>query len=99
MTFDLDIVHSTTADNGARLIEALRELDAGGPLDLLGSIGNGRRYDDLLPHTVKMDIGEGLTIAVLDLDTLIAVKEEVGSAKDLAALPVLRCTRDEKQRR
>jgi hypothetical protein len=29
-----------------------------GPLDVLGSIGKGRRYQDLLPHAAEMTIGE-----------------------------------------
>jgi predicted nucleotidyltransferase len=60
-----------------------------GPVDLLGTIGNNLGYADLLPHSNEMDIGEGLRILVLDLETIIAVKEQLGSAKDLAALPAL----------
>jgi predicted nucleotidyltransferase len=69
-----------------------------GRLDVLGTIGSGRAYEDLLPHTVEMDIGEGLRIKVLDLETLIAVKEEVGGAKDLAVLPILRATLSERKK-
>jgi len=36
---------------------------------------------------------------LFDLETLIAVKEEVGSEKDLAALPILRRTLEESRRR
>ena len=61
-----------------------------GPLDVLGSIGKGRRYQDLLPHAAEMTIGGGIRIRVLDLETQIAVKEETGQEKDLAALPLLR---------
>ena len=60
-----------------------------GPVDLLGTIGNHLGYADLLPHSNEMDIGQGLRIQVLDLETIIAVKEQLGSAKDLAALPAL----------
>src|SRR5271157_5141350 len=63
-----------------------------GPVDLLGTIGKGRSYVDLLPHAVKMDLGKELRVRVLDLETLIAVKEEVGSEKDIGMLPVLRRT-------
>ena len=59
-------------------------------LDVLGHIGRGRMYPDLIGHTVEMEIGGGLKIPVLDLETLIAVKEEVGGEKDLAVLPILR---------
>ena len=70
-----------------------------GPLDLLGTIGRGRAYEDLLAHTVEMDFGGGVRIRVLDLGTVIAVKEEVGGEKDLAVLAVLKRTLREKQDR
>jgi predicted nucleotidyltransferase len=60
-----------------------------GPVDLLGAIGNQLGYADLLAHSNEMDLGEGMRIQVLDLKTIIAVKEQLGSAKDLAALPAL----------
>jgi hypothetical protein len=70
-----------------------------GPLDVLGSIGRSRGYVDLLPHAIETEVGEDLRVRVLDLETLIAVKEEVGGEKDLAMLPVLRRTLEEKRRR
>jgi predicted nucleotidyltransferase len=60
-----------------------------GPFDLLGTIGNHLGYADLLPHSNEMDIGEGIHIQVLDLETIIAIKEQLASEKDLAALPGL----------
>ena len=66
-----------------------------GPVDLLGTIGKGRSYQDLLPNAVETELGKGLRVRVLDLETLIAVKEEVGGEKDLAVLPVLRRTLEE----
>jgi hypothetical protein len=70
-----------------------------GPLDVLGSIGKGRRYQDLLPHASEMTIGEGVLIRVLNLETQIAVKEEIGQEKDLAALPFLRHALEESRRK
>jgi hypothetical protein len=70
-----------------------------GPLDILGSIGKGRRYQDLLPHAAEMTIAEGIRIRVLDLETQIAVKEEIGQEKDLATLPVLRHALEESRRK
>jgi len=70
-----------------------------GPLDILGMIGRGREYDDLLRHTVEMEIGEGVKVAALDLETLILSKEAAGAEKDQAALPLLRRTLEEKKRR
>lgn len=63
-----------------------------GPLDLLATIGRDLAYDDLLSHSTEMDIGEGLRIPVLDLETLIAIKEQLGGEKDVAMLPILRQT-------
>ena len=46
-----------------------------------------------------MDLGGGLSAQVLNLETLIAVKEEVGGEKDRAILPILRRTLEESRRR
>jgi len=69
-----------------------------GPLDVLGEIGRSRGYDELLPHIEDMELSAGLHVRVLNLETLIAVKEEIAGAKDLAVLPVMRRTLEEKQR-
>lgn len=63
-----------------------------GLLDLLGTLSKDRGYDELLPHTVPLTVREGLQVRLLDLATLIAVKEELGRDKDKAALAVLRRT-------
>jgi len=70
-----------------------------GLLDVLGTIGRGLSYEDLLPHTVEMDVGDGIRVRVLDLETIIAIKQELGTEKDLAVLPLLRRTLKEKQGR
>lgn len=62
-----------------------------GPLDVLGTVGDSRAYVDLMPHTVEHALGQ-ISIRVLDLETLIEIKEFVGRDKDLAVLPVLRRT-------
>jgi hypothetical protein len=69
-----------------------------GPLDLLGTIGRELAYQDLLPHSIEMDIGEGIRVRVLDLETLIAIKEELAGEKDRAMLPILRRTLEEKRK-
>jgi hypothetical protein len=66
---------------------------------LLGSIGKAHGYLDLLPHANSTDVGDGTTVRVLDLETLIAVKEEVAGEKDKAVLPILRRTLDESRRK
>jgi hypothetical protein len=70
-----------------------------GPLDLLGTIGSNLAYEDLVPRSLELDVAEGLPIRVLDLETLIAIKEELGGEKDLAVLPTLRRTLEEKRKR
>src|SRR5260370_13974951 len=63
-----------------------------GPIDLLGTIGQGLTFSDLLPLSHEMAIAEGIRIRVLNLETLISIKEQLASKKDLAVLPVLRQT-------
>jgi len=58
-------------------------------MDLLATIGPNLGYQDLLPHSNEMNIGEGIRIRVLDLETIIAVKEQLAAEKDLAVLPIL----------
>jgi len=70
-----------------------------GDLDCLGTIDEGRGYEELMPHTVEMRLSGGAAVRVLSLPALIEAKERAGRAKDLAALPVLRATLDERQRR
>ena len=69
-----------------------------GPLDVLGTIGGGLGYEDLLPHTVEMETGGGVRVRVLNLATIVALKEELAGEKDLAVLPILRRTLEQKQR-
>lgn len=70
----------------------LNLLTSGGPLDLLGRIGQGLGYDDLLSHCFDMEIAERVRVKVLDLETLISIKEQLGHDKDLATLSILRQT-------
>jgi hypothetical protein len=70
-----------------------------GPLDVLGTIGRGLTYADLLPHSVEKDIGDGILVRVLDLETLISLKEDLGTEKDRAMLPLLRQALEEQRRR
>ena len=69
-----------------------------GPLDLLGTIGSGLNYADLISHSAEKDLDEGLRVRVLDLETLIAIKEELGGEKDRAVLPILRRTLEERRK-
>ncbi len=122
-TFDLDIVHRRTPENIARLLAALRTLDARyriqddrvivpncsfleserhqllmtnhGPLDVLGAIGANRSYEDIFELAVELEVGE-LHLKILDLKSLIEIKEEIGHLKDRAVLEILRQTLKER---
>jgi len=59
-----------------------------GPLDPLGSLHDGRGFDELLPHSEVMEDGT-LRIRVIDLPTLIEIKTAAGRAKDKLVLPLL----------
>jgi len=79
-------------------------LTKSGPLgcaghDVLGMIGKSRTWEDLRPHTQTMEIEPGVEARVMDLETLIAVKEELGFPKDTAMLPVLRQTLKQRSER
>jgi predicted nucleotidyltransferase len=69
-----------------------------GWIDLWGTIGDGLGYEELLPCSTEMDIGEGIRIRILNLETIISVKEQLASEKDLAVLPLLRRTLEEVKR-
>ncbi len=126
-TFDLDVVHSRSADNISRLLRALKELEAFyrtqpqrrlkpneshlsspghqllttcfGPLDLLGEIAAGYKYEKILSESVAIQVGKELTVRVLNLEALIKIKEQLGEDKDRAVIPVLHRTLEEKRRR
>lgn len=70
-----------------------------GDLDCLGTIDQGRAYEQLLGLTVEMKLSGGRSIRVLTLSALIEAKERAGRPKDIAALPVLRATLEEATRR
>ena len=68
-----------------------------GPLDVLGTIGSGHGYDGLYDHSEELIVGD-LQIRLLDLASLIKVKEETARAKDQVVIPILRQTLKEKQK-
>jgi predicted nucleotidyltransferase len=69
-----------------------------GPLDLLETVGSGRGYEELLPHAEELELAPDLKITLLKLETLIQLKEQTSSDKDLAVLPLLRRTLEEEMR-
>jgi hypothetical protein len=70
-----------------------------GDLDCLGTVGDGKAYEDLLDRAPEVELDQGVCVRVIDLPTLIELKERAGRPKDLAALPVLRATLAETLRR
>jgi hypothetical protein len=53
-------------------------------------VGDGQAYEDLLARAPEMELRPGVPLRVIDLPTLIALKEKAARPKDLAALPILR---------
>jgi hypothetical protein len=122
-TFDLDVVHSRSPENIARLMSALELLEAyyrgqgsrtlkpkehnlaspghqllmtrSGPLDLLGIVGKGQGYEELIENTADLSLSKDLKVRILNLEGLIRTKEETARDIDKAVLPVLRRTLEE----
>lgn len=61
-------------------------------------MGTGQGYEELVPFTIELPVEGRLKVRVLDLETLIRLKEEAGRDKDKAVLPILRRTLEEKSR-
>ena len=64
-----------------------------GPMDLLGEITGGGRFEDLVDRTVEISLF-GLKFSCLDLETLITVKRAAGRPKDLETVAELESIRD-----
>jgi hypothetical protein len=62
-----------------------------GALDVLGAIGSGLTYQDLVGRTISYELGE-TRVRVLELAAVIESKEQADRDKDRAVLPVLRQT-------
>lgn len=59
-----------------------------GPLDCLGTLIDGRGFEELVSHSESIT-DEGAEFLVVDLPTLIELKTKTGRAKDRLMLPVL----------
>lgn len=68
-----------------------------GLLDVLGAVADGRDYDALLTGTEELLVDQK-AVRLLSLETLLEVKERTGRPKDLAVLPLIRHTLDERKR-
>ncbi len=67
-----------------------------GPLDLIGEVTGGGSYEDLLEHTIEVEIF-GARCRCLDLPALIRTKRAAGRPKDLEALAELEVIWEEQQ--
>lgn len=59
-----------------------------GPFDVLGFIGGGKRYEDVVESAPSMKVGE-LSIRVLSIEALVADKKALGRDKDLPMVRLL----------
>lgn len=69
-----------------------------GDLDLLGEITGGGRFEDLAPHTIRMNL-YGNDCLCLELERLIQVKRAAGRPKDLEAIAELETILEERKRK
>jgi hypothetical protein len=59
-----------------------------GPLDVLGFVGGGKKYEDLIAAAPLLRVGD-LGIHVLGLESLIEEKKALGRPKDQAVVALL----------
>lgn len=67
-----------------------------GALDLLGEITGGGHYEDLLSHTIDIDLF-GVSCRCITLSRLIDVKRAAGRPKDFDAVAELEAIREEQE--
>lgn len=65
-----------------------------GPLDCLGTVVEGRGFEELLSHS-QTGSDEGIEFRVVNLPMRIEIKTKTGRAKDQLMLPVLLALADE----
>ncbi len=65
-----------------------------GPLDVLGSIGIDDDYDRLASQVENIRLKDNITVKILQLETLISVKEKTARKKDIAMLDILKAMRE-----
>ncbi len=70
-----------------------------GALDVLGEPSGRLPYDDVERRAHQLEIAEDLTVAVVDLEDLIALKRAAGRLKDQIEVEILEAVREERERR
>lgn len=68
-----------------------------GPLDLLGEVTGGGKYEDLLPHSGQVCVF-GVNCLCVGLRKLIEVKRAAGRPKDLEAIAELEALLEERSK-
>jgi hypothetical protein len=68
-----------------------------GALDLFGEITGGGTYEELLPHTVTLEVF-GVSCRCLGLQRLIEVKRAAGRPRDLDAVAELELLAEEQEK-
>lgn len=69
-----------------------------GRVDVLRTVGQNLAFEDLVQNTRLLEVAE-VVVRVLNLETIIATKEQAGRPKDRSQLPFLRQLLTEIQRR
>ena len=69
-----------------------------GKLDLLGEVPGARSYEELLPHSVSMEVN-GVRYHCATLERLIQMKRAAGRPKDLEIIAALRALLEERRKR
>lgn len=69
-----------------------------GQLDILGEVTGGGRYEDLLNHTIEVEVF-GVRCHCLNLEALIQTKRAAGRPKDFEAIAELKAILEERQKR
>jgi hypothetical protein len=67
-----------------------------GDIDLLGEVTGGGGYQELLPHSVNIELF-GAACRCLDLETLIRVKRAAGRPKDFEAIAEMELLLEERR--
>lgn len=73
-------------------------LTSSGPLDVLGFIAGGKRYEDVADRAETVSVG-GLSIRVLTLEMLVDDKKALGRDKDLPTLRLLEALIERRKRK
>lgn len=79
------LMPSPVALRGRGQMQLLTDL---GPLDILCRLHDGRGYEELAQHSVTINAGD-LRLKILDLPTLIEIKNNTGRVRDRLVVPLL----------